>query len=276
MSPKSPTTAGGRASCVIVRWYVRRQDAWRPGWQGRQLSDRAYPVRWKSAGVSRLARTERPSAAPPPATAAAVTAIRTGRLPIRGKGYRTFPARLFVPQRFLRVDARHAVDRGPGREERGPEHERGDRGEDRGVDHGHVPEDAVERAAEPEAAEEAQREAEQDRPQRLAEEHRHHVAGARAEGHPDAELVRALPHHPGHDAVDAGHREQDGERAEGREERSEETAVRHGGRVRDPLLHRHEVVGGLVAVHLLDRGLHGADEGERIAGGPDGEGFSGV
>ena len=94
-----------------------------------------------------------------------------------------------------------------------------------GIRHRHAPEHAVQRRAEPEAPDDPQGDAEQDGPERLAEQHRDHVPGTRAQGHADAELARPLPDHPGHDAIDAHHRQQDRQGAEDREERGEEAAV---------------------------------------------------
>ena len=85
----------------------------------------------------------------------------------------------------------------------------------------------LKRAAQAEAAGDAEEDADADRPERLRHQHRDDVARARAERHADAELGRPLAHDPRHHAVDADHRQQDRQRAEGAEERREETAVGH-------------------------------------------------
>ena len=94
----------------------------------------------------------------------------------------------------------------------------------------------------------------------------HHVRPRRAERDPDANLVRALRDHVGHDAVDAAGRQHEGERPEHahhhRDVLQPQRALAERG------AQRHHVIDRLGGVHGANCGARSAGERRRIAGCP--------
>jgi len=93
----------------------------------------------------------------------------------------------------------------------------------------------------------------------LAEDHPHDVAAIGAEGHADADFLRALRGNEGEHSVDAYEREQQGRGGEGSEER--ESEARAGVAVHvEHLAESHHVQDGLVFVHGINELTHGVGE----------------
>src|SRR5580704_671403 len=177
-----------------------------------------------------------------------------------GSGFMGGPSRegdrgLFITQRHHRIDAHGATRGNPTGQERNERQQRGYREIGKRITRAHADQHVGHGAGEGPSASEAEEQSGDDKSRALSEEKGEDLARACAEGHANAELLRALRGGVRNDAIDAYDCQKQAQQAHGRRERSTEAKNEISKRAAERLFHGLDLFNGGIRIESEDLAL---------------------